>query len=44
MKRDYLLDMYGSSGLHEMSLVKKQLDPSLVLCRGNIIPEELFDT
>lgn len=43
MKRDYLLDMYGSSGLHEMSLVKKQLDPSLVLCRGNIIPEELFN-
>ncbi len=44
IKRKYLLDMFGPSGLREMASIKKKLDPCLILGRGNIIPEEyLFD-
>ncbi|MBI2471722.1 MAG: FAD-binding oxidoreductase [Planctomycetes bacterium] len=43
MRREYLSDMFGQSGLMEMSLVKKKLDPCLILGRGNIIPEEFLN-
>lgn len=42
IKREYLLDMFGQSGLREMALIKKKLDPSVILGRGNIIPEEFL--
>ena len=43
MRREYLLDMFGHSGLREMFQVKKKLDPCLILGRGNIIPEEFLN-
>lgn len=42
IKREYLLDMFGQSGLQEMALIKKELDPCVILGRGNIIPEEFL--
>lgn len=42
IKREYLLDMFGQSGLREMAVIKKKLDPCLILGRGNIIPEEFL--
>lgn len=42
IKRDYLLAMYGLSGLREMFSIKKVLDPCLILGRGNIFPDEFF--
>jgi D-lactate dehydrogenase (cytochrome) len=42
VKREYLLDMFGRSGLQEMALIKKELDPLVILGRGNIIPEEFL--
>lgn len=39
IRRDYLLEMYGHSGLKEMAMIKKTLDPCNILGRGNIIPE-----
>ncbi len=42
IKREYLLDMFGQSGLREMAVIKKELDPCVILGRGNIIPEELL--
>ena len=43
IRREYLLDMFDRSGLREMSLIKKELDPCLILGRGNIIPEEFLN-
>ncbi|NUO08914.1 MAG: FAD-binding oxidoreductase [Candidatus Brocadia sp.] len=43
IKREYLLDMFGESGLREMALIKTKLDPCVILNRGNIIPEEFLD-
>ncbi|MFO0794445.1 MAG: FAD-binding oxidoreductase [Candidatus Brocadiaceae bacterium] len=40
IRSDYLLEMYGQSGLKEMAIIKKTLDPCNILGRGNIIPEE----
>ena len=42
IKREYLFDMFGQSGLREMALIKKTLDPCVILGRGNIIPEEFL--
>lgn len=42
IKREYLLDMFGPSGLREMAAMKKELDPGLILGRGTIIPEEFL--
>lgn len=42
IKREYLLDMFGQSGLREMASIKKRLDPCLILGRGTIIPEEFL--
>ena len=35
--------MYGKEGLREMAAVKAAFDPSLMLARGNLFPEELLD-
>lgn len=43
VKRRYLMDMVGHSGIMEMALMKKKLDPCGILGRGNIIPEEFLD-
>lgn len=42
IKRKYLLDMFGRSGLEEMAAIKKSLDPCEILGIGNIIPEEFI--
>jgi D-lactate dehydrogenase (cytochrome) len=42
IRRDYLLEMFGHSGLREMALIKKKLDPCKILGKGNIIPEEFL--
>jgi len=42
LKRDYLRLFYGDVQLHEMSAVKKALDPYSILGRGNIFSEELL--
>lgn len=44
VKRSYLLNMVGQSGIMEMALIKKKLDPCGILGRGNIIPEEFLNT
>ena len=43
IKRDFLRIMYGENGLREMALVKAAFDPSLMLARGNLFPEELLE-
>ena len=42
IKRDFLRTMYGREGLLEMARVKKAFDPTLMLARGNLFPEELL--
>lgn len=42
IRKKYLLDMFGQSGLKEMALMKKCLDPWKILGIGNIIPEEFL--
>lgn len=42
IKRHYLLEMFGRTGLEEMALMKKCLDPWKILGIGNIIPEEFL--
>ncbi|MCC7211890.1 MAG: FAD-binding oxidoreductase [Candidatus Brocadia sp.] len=42
IKREYLLEMFGQTGLREMAAIKRKLDPCLILGRGNIIPEEIL--
>jgi D-lactate dehydrogenase (cytochrome) len=44
IKREYLLDMFGQTGLREMASIKKKLDPCTILGKGNIIPEEFLDS
>jgi D-lactate dehydrogenase (cytochrome) len=44
IKKDYLPLMIGRSGMIEMSLIKKILDPCNILGRGTIIPEGFFNT
>lgn len=43
IRREYLLAMYGRKGLEEMAQVKKVLDPSVILGRGNIFPKGFLD-
>ncbi|MCF6157533.1 MAG: FAD-binding oxidoreductase [wastewater metagenome] len=43
IKKIYLLKMTGRSGMMEMALIKKKLDPDGILGRGNIIPEEFLN-
>ena len=38
LKSEYLVEMYGESGVREMARIKQQLDPFLRLNIGNIIP------
>ncbi|TLD40505.1 MAG: D-lactate dehydrogenase (Cytochrome) [Candidatus Jettenia ecosi] len=44
IKRNYLLNMVGHSGIMEMACIKKKLDPYGILGRGTIIPEEFLNT
>jgi FAD/FMN-containing dehydrogenase len=32
--------MYGERVFEEMAALKRAFDPALILCRGNMIPEE----
>ena len=43
IKRDFLKIMYGKEGLLEMAAVKAAFDPTLMLARGNLFPEEILD-
>jgi len=40
IKAAYLADMYGEGVFEEMAALKRAFDPKLILCRGNMIPEE----
>ncbi len=44
LKAEYLAGMYHESGIREMARVKRALDPSVMLNRGNIIPPEYLET
>jgi D-lactate dehydrogenase (cytochrome) len=44
LKSEYLVEMYKESGIMEMVRIKKILDPSLILNRGNLVPERYFAT
>ncbi|NTW52207.1 MAG: FAD-binding oxidoreductase [Chlorobiaceae bacterium] len=44
LKSEYLVQMYGQSGMREMVRVKKALDPYLVLNIGNLIPESFYES
>jgi D-lactate dehydrogenase (cytochrome) len=39
LKSEYLVEMFGESGVREMARVKKTLDERLILNIGNLIPE-----
>ncbi|MBN1595326.1 FAD-binding oxidoreductase [candidate division FCPU426 bacterium] len=43
LKHDFLKIMVGEDGLREMARVKRCFDPSLILNRGNIFPEEYLE-
>lgn len=43
IRKEYLLDMIGQSGMQEMAIIKKQLDPCKILGRGNIILEDYLN-
>ena len=43
IKRDFLRTMYGKEGLLEMARVKAAFDPTLMLARGNLFPEEILE-
>lgn len=38
LKTEYLVEMYGESGIREMARVKQCLDPFLLLNIGNVVP------
>ncbi|RXK84612.1 FAD-binding oxidoreductase [Chlorobaculum sp. 24CR] len=42
LKSEYLVQMFGATGIMEMVRVKKALDPYLVLNIGNVIPVEYY--
>ncbi|HEX6622419.1 MAG TPA: FAD-binding oxidoreductase [Pyrinomonadaceae bacterium] len=42
IKREYLRALYGDEHLREMAELKRAFDPSLILGRGNIFPEEFL--
>ncbi len=42
IKHPYLLEMYGTNGVMEMSKVKRALDPNCILGLGNIFPRDLL--
>lgn len=42
VKIPFLKMLYGDAGLREMAEVKKAFDPLGLLCRGNMIPEDLL--
>jgi len=44
LKRDYLRFFYTDDQLREMAALKRALDPSSILGRGNIFSEELLST
>jgi len=39
LKAEYLVEMFGETGIHQMVRVKKALDKNLILNIGNLIPE-----
>jgi D-lactate dehydrogenase (cytochrome) len=39
LKAEYLVEMFGESGIRQMVRVKKALDKNLILNIGNLIPE-----
>lgn len=41
-KRDYLLMMYGGDNIRKMAVLKKSLDPNLILGIGNIFDEKFL--
>ncbi|HQF41930.1 MAG TPA: FAD-binding oxidoreductase [Ignavibacteriaceae bacterium] len=41
-KRDYLLMMYGEENIRKMAVLKKSLDPNLILGIGNIFDEKFL--
>jgi D-lactate dehydrogenase (cytochrome) len=43
IKHHFIRIMVGDEGLREMARVKRALDPSLILNRGNIFPESLLE-
>jgi D-lactate dehydrogenase (cytochrome) len=44
IKRDYLRILYTDEHLREMAALKKAFDPSCILGRGNIFPEQYLTT
>ncbi|NTW62500.1 MAG: FAD-binding oxidoreductase [Chlorobiaceae bacterium] len=44
LKAEYLVKMYGETGIQEMTAIKKSLDPFLVLNIGNLIPVSYLKT
>ena len=42
IKTEYLLEMYGVENIKKMFNLKRRLDPSLILGRGNIFSKNLF--
>jgi D-lactate dehydrogenase (cytochrome) len=44
LKHDLVMIQYGENGMKEMARVKKALDPSVILGRGNIFPEALLES
>jgi D-lactate dehydrogenase (cytochrome) len=42
IKHKYLEMMYGTSGLAEMSKIKRSLDPNCILGLDNIFPRQLL--
>ncbi len=43
LKTEYLVQMYGESGMREMARLKRYLDPDILLNRGNIVPAGYLD-
>lgn len=43
LKRNYLVNMYGEKNILDMAIIKKTLDPNLILNIGNIIDEKYLE-
>jgi D-lactate dehydrogenase (cytochrome) len=44
LKSEYLVQMYGEKGIHEMVRIKKAFDPYLVLNIGDLIPTSFYES
>ncbi len=42
LKREYLKIMIGAQGMRQLAVIKRSLDPELILGVGNILAEELL--